>query len=471
MPITKTLPAIAAIALLLSPALAQDTDGDGLTDADEAAFFGTLPLNQDTDGDTLTDGIEVLLYGTNPLNPDTDGDGLNDFAEAVALNNPFWNFNPLVADSDGDGTDDGEADLDGDGLTIAQEFFITSTTSTNEAPASDFDGDGLSNDDEMNVHGTDPRYQDTDRDGLSDSDELFLYGTLPLVRDTDGDGIYDGHEVLAYASDPTFPEIFPCFEPTIQVHLVLDSELVQRYGAGAEDHARAAFEAAEIPWATPAFMGGPGLRLRLVDVTTIPTGPNPWASDYDAVNELLNFTAWSQSSLPVNDPVRDVVMLITGNGLQGGNLGLSFMGTMSGPSSVGFITLRGRPDFDGMSLAHQLGHLMGASHDGSGNACQSFGHIMSATTGPTPDTTFSTCSVQSFDQTMNQPGMAQALAPDCPPPPCPADVNDDGIVDNGDIGAFIGLFLAQDPAADFTGDGIVDNGDISAFVGAFLAGC
>ncbi|MFG0306707.1 MAG: M1 family aminopeptidase [Phycisphaerales bacterium JB040] len=54
---------------------------------------------------------------------------------------------------------------------------------------------------------------------------------------------------------------------------------------------------------------------------------------------------------------------------------------------------------------------------------------------------------------------------------CPADINADGVVDNGDIGAFVALFLAQDLAADFTGDGIVDNGDIGAFVAQFLAGC
>jgi len=56
-------------------------------------------------------------------------------------------------------------------------------------------------------------------------------------------------------------------------------------------------------------------------------------------------------------------------------------------------------------------------------------------------------------------------------PPCQADVNGDGVVDNGDIGAFITLFLAQDPSVDFTGDGVVDNGDIGAFIAAFLAGC
>ena len=56
-------------------------------------------------------------------------------------------------------------------------------------------------------------------------------------------------------------------------------------------------------------------------------------------------------------------------------------------------------------------------------------------------------------------------------PPCTPDLNGDGVVDNGDIGAFIGLFLAQDPSVDFNGDGIIDNGDIGAFIAAFLAGC
>ena len=54
---------------------------------------------------------------------------------------------------------------------------------------------------------------------------------------------------------------------------------------------------------------------------------------------------------------------------------------------------------------------------------------------------------------------------------CPPDINADGILDNGDIGAFVQAFLAGDPGADFTGDGILDNGDVGAFVLAFLAGC
>lgn len=51
----------------------------------------------------------------------------------------------------------------------------------------------------------------------------------------------------------------------------------------------------------------------------------------------------------------------------------------------------------------------------------------------------------------------------------PIDFNGDGIIDNGDIGAFIGLFLAGDVAVDVNGDGLLDNGDIGTFVQLFLA--
>ncbi|NBQ65882.1 MAG: hypothetical protein EBT95_10250, partial [Verrucomicrobia bacterium] len=57
----------------------KDTDGDGLTDAQETAL-GTDPSLADTDGDGLSDSREVAL-GTNPKSVDTDGDGLNDNVE------------------------------------------------------------------------------------------------------------------------------------------------------------------------------------------------------------------------------------------------------------------------------------------------------------------------------------------------------------------------------------------------------
>jgi len=57
-----------------------DTDGDGLSDADEAAM-GLDPNDADTDGDGIADGVEIEL-GLDPSNPDTDGDGIADGLEA-----------------------------------------------------------------------------------------------------------------------------------------------------------------------------------------------------------------------------------------------------------------------------------------------------------------------------------------------------------------------------------------------------
>ena len=51
---------------LLLPAL--DSDGDGLSNADELNLYHTDPLNPDTDGDGMPDGWEVH-YGLNPVDP------------------------------------------------------------------------------------------------------------------------------------------------------------------------------------------------------------------------------------------------------------------------------------------------------------------------------------------------------------------------------------------------------------------
>jgi gliding motility-associated-like protein len=100
----------------------------------------------------------------------------------------------------------------------------------------DLDGDGISNEDEINIHGTDPNNPDTDGDGINDGDEVAngsdpldpcspntnapncdsdgdgipnvdeinIYGTDPFNPDTDGDGISDGDEI-ANGTDPLDP--------------------------------------------------------------------------------------------------------------------------------------------------------------------------------------------------------------------------------------------------------------------------
>ncbi len=48
--------------------LAEDCDGDGLTNGDEAKWK-TDPAKRDTDGDQLTDGSEVHTHVSDPLDP------------------------------------------------------------------------------------------------------------------------------------------------------------------------------------------------------------------------------------------------------------------------------------------------------------------------------------------------------------------------------------------------------------------
>lgn len=95
-----------------------------------------------------------------------------------------------------------ERDTDGDGLSDYDEIFVHGTDPLNP----DTDGDGLSDGDEVNIHGTDPLDPDTDGDGLSDGDEVLIYGTDPLNPDSDGDGLTDGEEVLEYFTDPLNPD-------------------------------------------------------------------------------------------------------------------------------------------------------------------------------------------------------------------------------------------------------------------------
>ena len=66
----------------------KDTDGDGLTDAQEHGY-GTDPAKVDTDGDGLTDREEVMIYHTDPLKADTDGDSYSDGAEVKGGYNPL----------------------------------------------------------------------------------------------------------------------------------------------------------------------------------------------------------------------------------------------------------------------------------------------------------------------------------------------------------------------------------------------
>ena len=125
-----------------------DSDNDGLSDSDEIMKYHTGLASRDTDGDGLTDGDEVNKYGTDPLDYDTDNDGYSDGWE---IQNGYDPLNP------------------------------------NSRPMID---------------------DDADQDGLPNDLETHVYGTNPYNPDTDGDGYPDGFEVQ-YGSSPTDPNSIP----------------------------------------------------------------------------------------------------------------------------------------------------------------------------------------------------------------------------------------------------------------------
>jgi hypothetical protein len=94
---------------------------------------------------------------------------------------------------------DALADPDSDSLTSLEEFYL----------------------------GTSPIASDTDGDGLSDGDELFYLHTDPLNPDEDGDGVLDGEDTsLPGLAGAYFAGEFTCV-PTF--------ELINHYGAGRID--------------------------------------------------------------------------------------------------------------------------------------------------------------------------------------------------------------------------------------------
>ena len=183
-----------------------DSDDNGIDDADEAVgdpdMDGVLNSSDvDDDGDLLDDIIEI---GGDPTNPvDTDGDGSPDFMDFDSDDDTISDLHESLRDTDSmhpdpleqDGVLDYQ-DLDSDGDGIPDEF------EAGDADVLTFpfdtDGDGA----------PDYRDLDSDSDGLADSQEDVNGNGMvdpgessPYLEDTDGDGITDLVEVAA-GTDP-----------------------------------------------------------------------------------------------------------------------------------------------------------------------------------------------------------------------------------------------------------------------------
>ncbi len=140
------------------------------------------PISYEVDGSSEK-GFFRLKY-TDQITNDPDNDDFDGDGISNLNEITYYNCDPLHADTDEDGLDDGYEIWGG-----------SDPTNT------DSDGDGLSDGDEYWIYGTSPADIDSDGDGLSDGFELNQSNTSPTSADSDGDGMNDGFEVN-YAFDP-----------------------------------------------------------------------------------------------------------------------------------------------------------------------------------------------------------------------------------------------------------------------------
>ena len=167
----------------------------------EVTDHETLNLS-DANTNNATDPAANEPEDSIDVNLDSDGDGLSNGEEQEL------GTDPDDSDTDNDGlSDDDEvnqhrsnplqADTDADGLSDSDE--IEFGTNLLEA---DSDFDTLSDIDELQTFNTSPVNADSDGDGLNDQDELQLYFTDPLLADSHNDGLNDDVEVLTFNSNP-----------------------------------------------------------------------------------------------------------------------------------------------------------------------------------------------------------------------------------------------------------------------------
>ena len=218
-----------------------DTDGDGLTDGEEVALFGGLPisaaspyllqavsttagatipaLDDDSDNDGLSDYEEVNITGTNALDSDTDDDNISDANELIATGTwPKRAFeqesDPLDPDTDDDYLQDdmeykGTA-FQGTGLGISRTAGGTPDNICPYVNDADSDDDGLQDgvedankDGTYGVNGAGMKTGGIgSHAGYPNKNSAPYWETDLCNPDTDGDGLLDGEEVGLLGGEP-----------------------------------------------------------------------------------------------------------------------------------------------------------------------------------------------------------------------------------------------------------------------------
>jgi hypothetical protein len=181
--------------------LVLDTDGDGISDDDETEIYHTNPNSADTDGDGISDSDELFLHITNPkfderaqviievsVTPSMTSQGGRITGTAT---NVVWpgmlKFSDDVGGDFRDLTCESSVHCYANYVPPANVLAGTKITITTSFVRSDY---------VLSVPTTITIDLDTDGDGISDNDEINRYHTNPNSIDTDGDGFDDKFEII-----------------------------------------------------------------------------------------------------------------------------------------------------------------------------------------------------------------------------------------------------------------------------------
>src|SRR3989339_641171 len=191
------------------PLVANDNDGDGISDDIDNCLAYMNPGQEDYDGDGIGDGCDIDGF------PDVDSDGIND-----ATDNCQIIYNPDQLDFDNDGQGDAcetgtlEGDFDGDGILDNLDNCVdlantdqidTDSDGEGDACDLDLDGDGLINIYEVGYVCLDQYVVDSnldpDNDGVvslaeynSGTDPCTYNGGGTVDNDSDDDGVLNNND-------------------------------------------------------------------------------------------------------------------------------------------------------------------------------------------------------------------------------------------------------------------------------------
>ena len=181
---------------------------------------------EDSDGDGLTEAEEEDIYGTSDLIADTDEDGFSDYEEAVEGSDPLKIDEYPTREITITGNFEGKGSLSiGDELSFKKGSTVQITASAEDGYLFDaWFGDVEESTSTVSLvmdsnKTLGPLFKedlrDSDDDGLSNYAEIIIHFTDPQNSDTDNDGYSDGVE-LAAGLNPKDETIFPNEAPIIE---------------------------------------------------------------------------------------------------------------------------------------------------------------------------------------------------------------------------------------------------------------